>query len=186
VVGAPSASEPPPANASFDPGPNFKQQAFVTVLIFGGLLHGMSAMWVAPETEVIPHYEPLDAPLTPSRRTSEVQLQLPSGAPLELPSGAPLEDAEGTPLGKQGSDSRARFGLDRADTRSRNVSMSERLYDAETILDSLLPQLAFSTSTPMRVDEASGIVLNREEILVAFQENIDEVQSMIPPAGIVL
>mmetsp|Transcript_13393 Transcript_13393/g.34126 ORF Transcript_13393/g.34126 Transcript_13393/m.34126 type:complete len:663 (-) Transcript_13393:76-2064(-) len=169
----------PAADTSFDPGPNFKQQAFVTVIIFGGLLHGMSAMWVAPETEVIPHYEPLDAPLTPSRRTSEIQLQLPDGAPME--EGELQRTPSRVQLGRSASGSRYRFGR-----RSRTVSMDrETLYDAETILDSFLPQLAFSTSTPMRVDEASGIVLNREEILVAYQETI-EMQSMVPPAGIVL
>ncbi|KAJ1639745.1 amino acid permease-domain-containing protein [Pavlovales sp. CCMP2436] len=167
----------PAADTSFDPGPNFKQQAFVTVIIFGGLLHGMSAMWVAPETEVIPHYEPLDAPLTPSRRTSEIQLQLPDGAPME--EGELQRTPSRVQLGRSASGSRYRFGR-----RSRTVSMDrETLYDAETILDSFLPQLAFSTSTPMRVDEASGIVLNREEILVAYQETI-EMQSMVPPAGI--
>lgn len=184
---APGANvTPPPADASYDPGPNFKQQGFVTVILIGGLIHGASAMWVAPEVEVVPPDEPLDAPLTPSRRTSELQVVLGSGAPSEE-SGqlSPAHAAASALLNRRPSRPR----IDRTSTaRSRSVSRDgSTLYDAEAILDSLLPQLAFATSTTMRVDEASGLVLNREEILAAFQESMQmQQQSEMPIAGIVL
>lgn len=185
--GAPDeGATPPPANASFNPGPNFKQQGFVTVILIGGLIHGASAMWVAPEAEVVPPDEPLDAPLTPSRRNSELQLVLPGAPADESGPLSPVRAAADALLYRRSS----RFRSDRPPSglRSRSLSHDESsLYDAETILDALLPQLAFSTSTSMRVDEASGLVLNREEILAAYQESMQmQQQSEMPIAGIVL
>jgi amino acid transporter len=174
--GGSSDTEPPAANASFDPGPNFKQQAFFSVVIIGGLIHGMSAMWVAPEVEVVPPEMPLEAPLTPSRRTSELQQVL---------SGAPGEEAASAVTHQRRHARRASGDLRAGDDRSISREGSV-LYDAEQILDALLPQLAFSTSTAMRVDEVDGTVLNREEILVAYQETIEMQESNSATAGIVL
>ena len=182
-----ASATPPGANVSFDPGPNFKQQGFVTVILIGGLIHGASAMWVAPEVEVVPPDEPLEAPLTPSRRNSEFGQVVLAGPPGdESGSLSPARTAAAALLTRRTS--RPRVERAHADARSRSLSVDQStLYDAEAILDSLLPQLAFSTSTTMRVDEASGLVLNREEILAAYQESIQmQQQSDMPIAGIVL
>jgi hypothetical protein len=149
-------------------------------------------MWVAPELdEVVPPDEPLDAPLTPSRRTSEVQVVLRGDEGHGSEDGMGSSAAHGAAAflsHRRRRHERFQSGDGRSRSLSREPSaVGGSLYDAEAILDSLLPQLAFSTSTAMRVDESSGLVLNREEILAAYQESVVDLnESMLPLAGIVL
>lgn len=126
------------------PGPNFKQQAFISVLLLGGFMHATYSILISiptAELEVLPPELPLEQPLLPTRRAGEADhMTLVAAAPGTEHEAVLVPQTAHAPPGSLTS------------------------YNAEEIVDSVLPRLAEEVDMILDTDP-HGVVLNRNDIV---------------------